>query len=142
MTPLAPSAIRRGSAKPPGHGTRRTEEAAEPATSVARRNGGTRCQAAEDQQLRVRFIDPPPDSGVEGGVDDVVISVVLDCADCCDGDMDADGSVNQDDVAYLVGVVGGGENPSEVDPDFNHDGNVDQDDVAALIGYVAGAGCP
>ena len=57
-------------------------------------------------------------------------------------DMNRDGNVDQDDVSYLVGVVGGGENPSGTDPDFNHDGNVDQDDVAALIDYVAGAGCP
>jgi hypothetical protein len=93
-------------------------------------------------KVRVRFIDPPPDSLVEGGVDDVRVSMISVCRDCCDGDMNRDGSVNQEDVVYLTEVVGGGENPSGADPDFNHDGNVDQDDVAALINYVAGAGCP
>ncbi|MFZ2874425.1 MAG: hypothetical protein WAZ94_08075 [Phycisphaerales bacterium] len=60
----------------------------------------------------------------------------------CDPDVNADGNTDQDDVAYLVGVIGGGANPSGVDPDFNHDGNADQDDVSALIGVVAGGPCP
>ncbi|MFZ2874238.1 MAG: M36 family metallopeptidase [Phycisphaerales bacterium] len=93
-------------------------------------------------KVRIRFTDPPADSLVEGGVDDVRVSMIHFCRDCCDGDMNRDDNVDQDDVAYLVGVVGGGENPTGTDPDFNHDGNVDQDDVAALINYVAGAGCP
>ncbi|MCE7975176.1 MAG: hypothetical protein DYG92_12775 [Leptolyngbya sp. PLA1] len=58
------------------------------------------------------------------------------------GDMDADGRVNQDDVAYLVSVIGGGDNPACIDPDFNHDGNVDQTDIADLLSYVGGDGCP
>lgn len=60
----------------------------------------------------------------------------------CDPDVNADGNADQDDVAYLVGVIGGGANPSAIDPDFNHDGNADQDDVSALIGVVAGGACP
>lgn len=60
----------------------------------------------------------------------------------CNPDVNGDGNVDQDDVAYLVGVIGGGPNPAGIDPDFNQDGNVDQDDVAALLNAVAGGGCP
>jgi len=60
----------------------------------------------------------------------------------CDPDVNADGNVDQDDVAYLVGVAGGADNPSGIDPDFNRDGNVDQDDVRVLVAVVAGAPCP
>jgi|GEM_PF-2411509 len=95
-----------------------------------------------DTQLRVRFVDPPPDSTVEGGLDDVRVAAIVACAECCDGDMNMDGNLDQADVAYLAAVVAGGPNTSCVDPDFNHDGNVDQDDVAALITYVGGGGCP
>jgi hypothetical protein len=60
----------------------------------------------------------------------------------CDPDLNQDGNVDQDDVAYLVNVVGGGENPTGIDPDFNRDGNADQDDIAALVNTVGGGGCP
>jgi hypothetical protein len=60
----------------------------------------------------------------------------------CDPDVNQDGNVDQDDVAYLINVVGGGPNPTNVDPDFNHDGNVDQDDVAVIINVIAGGTCP
>ncbi|GEM_PF-4203072 len=60
----------------------------------------------------------------------------------CDPDFNQDGNVDQDDVVYLINVIGGGENPTERDPDFNQDGNVDQDDVTALINAVGGGGCP
>jgi len=60
----------------------------------------------------------------------------------CDADLNQDGNVDQDDVAYLINVVGGGDNPTGIDPDFNRDGNVDQDDVAAIINTVGGGGCP
>ncbi|MCC6949903.1 MAG: hypothetical protein IT433_00505 [Phycisphaerales bacterium] len=60
----------------------------------------------------------------------------------CDPDLNQDGNIDQDDVAYLINVVGGGGNPGGIDPDFNRDGNVDQDDVAALIDVVAGGDCP
>ncbi|MCC6951804.1 MAG: hypothetical protein IT433_10210 [Phycisphaerales bacterium] len=93
-------------------------------------------------KLRFRMIDPPPDSTVEIGIDDVRVSLITFCEECCDADMDADGNIDQDDIAYLIGVVGGDPNPSGVDPDFNHDGNVEQDDVADLVSYVGGAGCP
>jgi hypothetical protein len=92
--------------------------------------------------LRFRFIDPPPDSTVEFGIDDIRVSLISDCMACCDGDMNADGSLDQDDVSYLVEVVAGGPNPSGVDPDFNHDGSVDQSDVSDLVNYVGGAPCP
>jgi hypothetical protein len=60
----------------------------------------------------------------------------------CDQDFNQDGNADQDDVAYLINVIGGGPNPTERDPDFNQDGNADQDDVAALINTVGGGGCP
>jgi subtilisin-like proprotein convertase family protein len=60
----------------------------------------------------------------------------------CDPDANADGNVNQDDVDYLINVIGGGDNPSGYDPDFNGDGNANQDDVDALINVVAGGDCP
>jgi probable HAF family extracellular repeat protein len=61
---------------------------------------------------------------------------------CCDPDYNQDGNADQDDIAYLVNVIGGGENPTNRDPDFNQDGNADQDDVSALIDVVAGGACP
>jgi glucose/arabinose dehydrogenase len=64
------------------------------------------------------------------------------CPPACDPDLNQDGNVDQDDIAYLINVVGGGENPTGIDPDFNRDGNVDQDDVNALINTVGGGGCP
>ena len=36
----------------------------------------------------------------------------------CDPDLNQDGNVDQDDVAYLINVVGGGNNSSGIDPDF------------------------
>ncbi|MCE7973713.1 MAG: hypothetical protein DYG92_05200 [Leptolyngbya sp. PLA1] len=60
----------------------------------------------------------------------------------CDPDVNQDGNVDQDDVAYLTNVIGGGANPTGIDPDFNRDGNADQDDIAALIDTVGGGGCP
>ncbi len=60
----------------------------------------------------------------------------------CDPDFNQDGNVDQDDLAYLVNVLGGGENPTGRDPDFNLDGNADQDDYAALLDVIAGGNCP
>lgn len=60
----------------------------------------------------------------------------------CPADVNQDGNADQDDVTYLIGMIGGGEDPSGRDPDFNEDGNVDQDDVAALINVVGGGACP
>jgi hypothetical protein len=60
----------------------------------------------------------------------------------CDPDYNQDGNVDQDDVVYLINVVGGAPNPSNRDPDFNCDGNVDQDDINSLINVVGGGTCP
>jgi len=60
---------------------------------------------------------------------------------CCP-DINEDGNADQDDVAYLVNVVGGGSDPIGIDPDFNQDGNADQDDIALLVSVVAGFPCP
>ncbi|MCC6950604.1 MAG: hypothetical protein IT433_04070 [Phycisphaerales bacterium] len=60
----------------------------------------------------------------------------------CEPDLNQDGNADQDDLAYLVNVLGGGDNPTRIDPDFNLDGNADQDDIAALINVIAGGPCP
>ncbi|MDX2131822.1 MAG: M12 family metallo-peptidase [Planctomycetota bacterium] len=60
----------------------------------------------------------------------------------CDPDFNADGNVDQDDIACLAQVVAGDPGCSSNDPDFNGDGNVDQDDIAALEQVVGGAPCP
>ncbi|MCC6951885.1 MAG: hypothetical protein IT433_10625 [Phycisphaerales bacterium] len=87
--------------------------------------------------MRLRFVarDLGAGSVVEAGVDDVSVTIVGCPADL---DMNGDGNADQDDVAYLINVVGGGDNPTGIDPDFNQDGSVDQDDVAALIDAIGG----
>lgn len=60
----------------------------------------------------------------------------------CDPDINQDGNSDQDDVAYLVNVIGGGSDPVGINPDFNGDGNADQDDISLLVNVVAGAPCP
>jgi hypothetical protein len=60
----------------------------------------------------------------------------------CDPDYNQDGNADQDDVLYLINVIGGGGNPTGRDPDFTGDGNADQDDVVALINTIGGGGCP
>jgi hypothetical protein len=92
--------------------------------------------------LRIRFTDPADDTAVEGGVDDVRVSVITACAQCCDADMNLDGNNDQDDVSTLIRMVAGEPVPCGIEPDFNHDGNVDQDDVLALISYIGGDPCP
>lgn len=58
-------------------------------------------------------------------------------------DMNQDGNLDQDDLHYLVNVVGGGDNPTGLDPDLNFDGNVDQDDCAFMVHVLAGGSvCP
>ncbi|MCC6951811.1 MAG: hypothetical protein IT433_10245, partial [Phycisphaerales bacterium] len=78
-----------------------------------------------------------------GATDDDTVAITVNAGGpSCDPDLNQDGNVDQDDIAYLINVVGGGENPTGIDPDFNQDGNVDQDDIAALINTVGGGGCP
>ncbi|MBY0263734.1 MAG: hypothetical protein K2Q20_15420, partial [Phycisphaerales bacterium] len=60
----------------------------------------------------------------------------------CDPDVNQDGNADQGDIDYLINVIAGGDNPSNIDPDFNHDGNPDQGDVDSLINVVAGGMCP
>jgi hypothetical protein len=57
-------------------------------------------------------------------------------------DLNQDGNADQDDVVYLIGVIGGEPNWSGVDPDLSGDGNADQDDVVALVNWLSGGGCP
>ncbi|MCE7974337.1 MAG: hypothetical protein DYG92_08460 [Leptolyngbya sp. PLA1] len=60
----------------------------------------------------------------------------------CAPDFNQDGNTDQDDLAYLIDVLAGGDNPSGRDPDFNADGNADQDDTLALLDVLAGGACP
>lgn len=60
----------------------------------------------------------------------------------CLVDFNADGNADQDDVASLINVIAGGENPTGNDPDINRDGGVDQQDVLDLINAIASGGCP
>ncbi|MBI1190669.1 MAG: hypothetical protein GC200_08340 [Tepidisphaera sp.] len=60
----------------------------------------------------------------------------------CDPDVNQDGVADQGDVDYLINVIAGGQNPSNIDPDFNQDGVADQGDIDALVNVVAGGPCP
>ncbi|MFZ2875655.1 MAG: M36 family metallopeptidase [Phycisphaerales bacterium] len=100
---------------------------------------------APTNTTRVRFIADDSGTGsiVEAAIDEFrVVQPVCVPPQPCDPDFNQDGNVDQDDVNYLINVIGGGANPSGADPDFNQDGNVDQDDVSALIDVVAGGDCP
>ena len=68
--------------------------------------------------------------------------VCIQTAVPCDPDVNQDGNADQGDIDYLINVVAGGDNTTNIDPDFNHDGNVDQGDIDALINVVAGGNCP
>jgi hypothetical protein len=82
------------------------------------------------------------DYGASNACGGVGSGLTLDVEGGCDPDVNQDGNVDQDDVSYLINVVGGGPNDTGIDPDFNQDGNVDQDDVSALINVIAGGACP
>jgi len=60
----------------------------------------------------------------------------------CDPDTNQDGVADQGDVDYLINVIAGGPNPTNIDSDFNRDGVSDQGDIDALINVIAGAQCP
>jgi hypothetical protein len=78
------------------------------------------CGSVPSASIRLTVTDPPP----------------------CDPDVNRDGNADQDDVSYLINVIGGGSNATRIDPDFNRDGNADQDDVLTIINVVAGGPCP
>ncbi|MFA6043916.1 MAG: hypothetical protein WC718_02930 [Phycisphaerales bacterium] len=67
---------------------------------------------------------------------------ILTCPPTCDPDLNHDGNADQSDIDYLINVIAGGDNPTEIDPDFNRDGNADQNDIDALLDVVAGGACP
>ncbi|MCC6950878.1 MAG: hypothetical protein IT433_05470 [Phycisphaerales bacterium] len=99
--------------------------------------------------VRTPVVVPPasPFAAFQRGVAQEAVNVQLPagpyCGDrLCTPDYNEDGNVDQDDVLYLLNVIGGGENPTGADPDFNQDGNLDQDDVSSLISVVAGGDCP
>ncbi len=60
----------------------------------------------------------------------------------CSADANRDGSADASDIDYLINVIAGGNNPTNIDPDFNRDGNADQGDVDAIINVIAGGPCP
>ena len=72
----------------------------------------------------------------------LVVFAEQNAGNACDPDVNQDGNADQGDIDYLINVVAGGDNPTNIDPDFNHDGNVDQGDIDALINVVAGGNCP
>jgi hypothetical protein len=76
-----------------------------------------------------------------GGIPSYGIARFASCIPC-DPDFNADGNIDQDDVAYLVNILAGGPNPQSRDPDFNLDGNADQGDYIALVNVIAGGPCP
>ncbi len=81
------------------------------------------------------------DVNFDGVVNEADLAIILGQPPC-DPDFNADGNVDQDDIACLAQVVGGDPSCSDQDPDFNGDGNVDQDDIDALAQVVGGAPCP
>jgi len=85
-------------------------------------------------------VEPLPGSMPELYTADDFVAIPLD--EPCDPDLNQDGNADQDDVLFLISVIGGGENVSGIDPDFNRDGNADQDDVLALIQVIGGGDCP
>jgi hypothetical protein len=75
------------------------------------------------------------------GIDDEQEQQNFCCLNLCDPDFTRDGNADQEDIAYLQNIIGGGYNPTGRNPDFNGDGNADQDDLAA-DGVDEGGGCP
>ncbi len=90
----------------------------------------------------VVYAMPPGVIWTPAGVGSWAVAYRLERAAPCDPDFNADGNVDQDDIACLAQVVAGDPACSGFDPDFNGDGNVDQDDIDALAQVVAGAECP
>lgn len=70
------------------------------------------------------------------------VNVVVIGGAACDPDLNQDGNADQADLDYLIDVIAGGQNPTNIDPDFNHDGNADQSDIDALVNVIAGGTCP
>ncbi|MCE7973850.1 MAG: hypothetical protein DYG92_05905 [Leptolyngbya sp. PLA1] len=85
-------------------------------------------------------VEPLPGSMPEMFTADDVVFIPVEQP--CDPDMNQDGNIDQDDVLFLISVIGGGDNLTGIDPDFNRDGNADQDDVLALIQVIGGGDCP
>ncbi|MDX2131823.1 MAG: M36 family metallopeptidase [Planctomycetota bacterium] len=96
-------------------------------------------------RLRFRAEDSGTASIVEAAIDDLrVFRRLCDDSVPCNPDINADGNVDQDDIACLAQVIAGNSGCADasIDPDFNGDGNADQDDVAALEQVVGGQPCP
>ncbi len=72
----------------------------------------------------------------------LLITFTLPGGPTCDPDMNQDGNADQGDIDYLINVIAGGDNPTNIDPDFNRDGNADQGDLDALVNVIAGGACP
>jgi photosystem II stability/assembly factor-like uncharacterized protein len=113
-------------------------------------DGGRRWREFGEGLPRCSVIDLKPEPGrgrlivgtMGRGAWVVPLTLPDACPPACDPDYTGDGSVDQDDVAYLIAVLAGGPNPTGRDPDFGGDGNADQDDVTALVHVIAGGACP
>ncbi len=85
-------------------------------------------------------IQGPGNGGGAVWFDDVTFGQAS--APVCDPDVNQDGNADQGDVDYIINVIAGGDNPTNIDPDFNQDGNSDQGDIDALVNVIAGGACP
>ncbi len=95
------------------------------------------------------FQDPTLPGGNNASTDEAYNALLyignttpLPGAQTCDPDVNQDGNADQGDVDYIINVIAGGENATNIDPDFNLDGNADQGDIDALINVIAGGNCP
>ncbi len=96
---------------------------------------GVTISASQGQQMFLRL------GGYIGAFGDYALNITRQGASC-DPDVNQDGNADQGDVDYLINVIAGGINYTNIDPDFNQDGNADQGDIDALINVIAGATCP
>ncbi|MBI1189958.1 MAG: hypothetical protein GC200_04660 [Tepidisphaera sp.] len=104
--------------------------------SAVRKNGG--CQDTNQNAVDFDVVlatDLPNFSGSPTNACPVV-------PPSCDPDVNQDGVADQGDVDYLINVIAGGDNPTNINPDFNQDGVADQGDIDALVNVIAGGPCP
>lgn len=85
---------------------------------------------------RIRFLasDVPSGHVVECAIDAVEVSSVQSCPPGeCEGDADGSGTVDVNDVSYVIFRLGDSGAPGSVDGDANGDGIVDVNDVSYVI---------
>ena len=84
--------------------------------------------------VKVRFIasDFVPNSIVEAGIDDFRVSFV-ECIEVCPGDANGDGTVDVNDISFVLFRLGGTGTPGSVEGDANQDGSVDVNDISFVL---------